>query len=77
MYAIRSYYEALEAACAIQNDYYRAHALTGLLLAANLVVANIILRTVDKRWDLTEDKRFEISDNTQDILDRIESYNFV
>ncbi len=46
--------------------------LTGLLLAANLVVANIILRTVDKRWDLTEDKRFEISDNTQDILDRIE-----
>lgn len=46
--------------------------LAGLLLAANLVVANVILRKADRRWDLTEDKRFEISDNSKRILDRIE-----
>ncbi len=46
--------------------------LSGVLVAANLVVANMILSTADFRWDLTEDKRFEVSESSQNILSQFE-----
>jgi ABC transporter family protein len=45
--------------------------LCGLLVAANLVVANLLLRGVDWRRDLTEDRRFEIGQGTDQVLSRL------
>ncbi|MCA9321916.1 MAG: GldG family protein, partial [Planctomycetes bacterium] len=46
--------------------------LTGLLVALNLVVANLILRKADHRLDLTEDKRYEIGGSTERIVERLQ-----
>ena len=46
--------------------------LTGLLVGANFVIANVLLRSKDSRWDLTQDKRFEISESSKSIIDRFE-----
>ncbi|MEZ6195818.1 MAG: Gldg family protein [Planctomycetota bacterium] len=45
--------------------------LGGLLVAANLIVANLLLRKVDFRRDLTADRRFEIGEGTNSVLDRL------
>ncbi len=46
--------------------------IAGVLVAANLIVANIIFDNLDMRWDLTEDKRFEIGESSQNILSQFE-----
>ncbi len=46
--------------------------VAGILVAANLIVANIICDKVDLRWDLTEDKRYEIGESSQNILSQFE-----
>ncbi|MFT7618925.1 MAG: ABC-type uncharacterized transport system involved in gliding motility auxiliary subunit [Planctomycetota bacterium] len=46
--------------------------IAGLLVAANLFVANVIASKMDVRWDLTEDKRFEIGESSAKILSKVE-----
>ncbi len=45
--------------------------LTSFLVVANLIVANLWMTQVKLRWDLTEDKRFEIASGTENIVKRL------
>ncbi|MEE9392966.1 MAG: Gldg family protein [Planctomycetota bacterium] len=46
--------------------------LTAVLVFGNIVVLNLLCRKVDQRWDLTEDKRYELGEGTSNILSRLD-----
>jgi ABC-type uncharacterized transport system involved in gliding motility auxiliary subunit len=65
-----------EFATAFERRQTRYGALTGvsvLVLLAVLVAINYIGSKQNKRWDLTANKQFALSDQTKQVLDRLDS----